>query len=897
MLDFDQHPMFNAEQFRAGNSGPHIAPVLPLRDVVAFPDVAVSLQVGRESSLHALAYAQAQARKRKQLQETAAANDDQTHDREPTKDPKGLIFLLTQKQASVEDPKPDDLHAVGTIAEILQLLKFPDGTYKILVRGLARARVSRLERQDDFFQATVLPHPFEEDEPDPVYIQALTRSLLTHLREYVERNRKLSDEKKKQLKEIFSKAGKMKDPENLANLLAGHLPIGAPESQKLLERPSLRKYLEHLLAWTEGEIDILQMQKRIRKRVKDQLEKTQREYYLNEQMRAIQKELGEDETGRGEMAEMDERIKKIKLSEEANAKARSELKKLRQMSPVSAEAAVVRNYLDWLLAIPWGKRKRVRKDLHAAERILDEDHYGLEKVKERILEYLAVQQRVGKLRGPILCLVGPPGVGKTSLGKSIARATGREFVRMSLGGVRDEAEIRGHRRTYIGSLPGKVIQSMRKATCVNPLFLLDEIDKIGVDFRGDPAAALLEVLDPEQNATFADHYLEVDYDLSNVLFLTTANSLNIPPALVDRMEIIRIGGYTEEEKVEIARRHLLQKSMRAHGLKEGEFTLEDDALRALIRVYTREAGVRSLEREINALARKSVRRLIASAPVVGSEKDEAVADEEAPSQTPETADATADAVKEKAGAKKKAKATAAAKPPETIKVTADDLEDFLGVPKFRRSVLEEGNRIGVVTGLAWTEFGGEILTIEGVMLPGKGKMVVTGNLRDVMKESISAANSYVKARAAEFGIEPPAFDKRDIHVHVPEGATPKDGPSAGVAMAVAIVSVMTGIPPRREVAMTGEITLRGRILPIGGLKEKLLAATRDGAKTVLIPEENARDLAEIPESVKERLDIRPVSTMDEALEVALERMPEPIAWDEAAYAAQLADKTPTTHPH
>ena len=904
MLDFDKTPMFNAEQFRAGDAGPHMMPVLPLRDVVAFPDVAVSLQVGRESSLHALAYAQAQARKRKRQQDAeaaAAANDD--HDREPTKDPKGLIFLLTQKQASVEDPKPDDLHAVGTIAEILQLLKFPDGTYKILVRGLARARVSRLDRQEDFYQATVLPHPFEEAEPDPVYIQALTRSLLTHLREYVERNRKLSEEKKKQLKEIFSKAGKMKDPENLANLLAGHLPIGAPESQKLLERPSLRKYLEHLLAWTEGEIDILQMQKRIRKRVKDQLEKTQREYYLNEQMRAIQKELGEDETGRGEMAEMDERIKKTNLSEEAKTKARSELKKLRQMSPVSAEAAVVRNYLDWLLAIPWGKRKRVRKDLLAAERILDEDHYGLEKVKERILEYLAVQQRVGKLRGPILCLVGPPGVGKTSLGKSIARATGREFVRMSLGGVRDEAEIRGHRRTYIGSLPGKVIQSMRKATCTNPLFLLDEIDKIGVDFRGDPAAALLEVLDPEQNATFADHYLEVDYDLSNVLFLTTANSLNIPPALVDRMEIIRIGGYTEEEKVEIARRHLLQKSIRAHGLKDGEFTLEDDALRALIRVYTREAGVRSLEREINALARKSVRRLIASAPAVGEEKGE-TASEEASEQTPEQAEtpkapkpAAAKASAKAKKAKDEIEATSDTQPQKTIRVTADDLEDFLGVPKFRRSVLEEGNRIGVVTGLAWTEFGGEILTIEGVMLPGKGKMVVTGNLRDVMKESISAANSYVKSRAAEFGIEPPAFDKRDIHVHVPEGATPKDGPSAGVAMAVAIVSVMTGIPPRREVAMTGEITLRGRILPIGGLKEKLLAATRDGAKTVLIPEENARDLAEIPESVKERLDIRPVGAMDEALEVALERMPEPIVWDEAAYAAQLADKESTTHPH
>jgi ATP-dependent Lon protease len=585
----------------------------------------------------------------------------------------------------------------------------------------------------------------------------------------------------------------------------------------------------------EGEISVLQVEKRIRTRVKRQMEKTQREYYLNEQMKAIQKELG-DEDGKDEMSELEERIKRTKLSKEARDKATAELKKLRQMSPMSAEATVVRNYLDWLLSIPWSKKSKIKKDVALAQEILDADHFGLEKVKERIVEYLAVQQRANKLTGPILCLVGPPGVGKTSLGKSIAKATGREFVRMSLGGVRDEAEIRGHRRTYIGSMPGKVIQSMRKAKTSNPLFLLDEIDKMGMDFRGDPSSALLEVLDPEQNSSFNDHYLEVDYDLSNVMFITTANTLNIPPALMDRMEIIRIAGYTEDEKVEIAKRHLIGAAASKHGLAEKEWSIDDAALLELIRRYTREAGVRNLEREISTLARKAVKEILTS--------------------------------------KKK-----------KITVTVDNLSDFLGVPKFRYGEVEASDQVGLVTGLAWTEVGGELLTIEGVMMPGKGRMTVTGNLKDVMKESISAAASYVRSRAVDFGIEPPMFDKRDIHVHVPEGATPKDGPSAGVAMATAIISTMTGIPVRREVAMTGEITLRGRVLPIGGLKEKLLAALRGGIKKVLIPDENAKDLAEIPDSVKNGLEIVPVSRMEEVLGHALLRAPQPIVWEEDAKAA------------
>ncbi|MBV8850759.1 MAG: endopeptidase La, partial [Methylobacteriaceae bacterium] len=608
--------------------------------------------------------------------------------------------------------------------------------------------------------------------------------------------------------------------------------------------------LERVYAFMEGEIGVLQVEKRIRSRVKRQMEKTQREYYLNEQMKAIQKELG-DEDGRDELAEIEDKIKRTKLSKEAREKAQHELKKLRQMSPMSAEATVVRNYLDWLLSIPWNKKSKVKKDLNHAQEILDADHYGLEKVKERIVEYLAVQQRANKLTGPILCLVGPPGVGKTSLGKSIAKAIGREFVRVSLGGVRDEAEIRGHRRTYIGSMPGKIIQSMRKAKTSNPLFLLDEIDKMGMDFRGDPSSALLEVLDPEQNASFNDHYLEVDYDLSNVMFVTTANTLNIPPALMDRMEIIRIAGYTEDEKVEIARSHLIPNAVKKHGLTDKEWAIEDGALLTIIRRYTREAGVRNLERELSNLARKAVKELLLA---------------------------------------KKSK--------QKVVVTEANLSDYLGVPKFRYGEAESEDQVGVVTGLAWTEVGGELLTIEGVMMPGKGKMTVTGNLKDVMKESISAAASYVRSRAIDFGIEPPLFDRRDIHVHVPEGATPKDGPSAGTAMATAIVSVLTGIPVRRDIAMTGEITLRGRVLPIGGLKEKLLAALRGGLKKVLIPEENAKDLVDIPASVKNQLEIVPVSRMGEVLQHALVRQPEPIKWEEdtsavVAPAAALAPSEET----
>jgi ATP-dependent Lon protease len=601
----------------------------------------------------------------------------------------------------------------------------------------------------------------------------------------------------------------------------------------LLEVTTISERLERVFTLMESEISVLQVEKKIRSRVKRQMEKTQREYYLNEQMKAIQKELGDSEEGRDDLAEIEQKIEKTKLSKEAREKALGELKKLRQMSPMSAEATVVRNYLDWLLSIPWGVKNKIKRDLDEAQVILDQDHYGLEKVKDRIVEYLAVQNRTNMLKGPILCLVGPPGVGKTSLGKSMARATGREFVRMSLGGVRDEAEIRGHRRTYIGSMPGKVIQSMRKAKKINPLFLLDEIDKMGADFRGDPASALLEVLDPEQNHTFNDHYLEVDYDLSNVMFVTTANTLNIPPALMDRMEIIRIAGYTEDEKIEIARRHLIPAQTKAHGLASDEWSLDDDALKEIIRRYTREAGVRNLEREIAKMSRKSVKELLTT--------------------------------------KKK-----------SIHATLKNLEDYLGVQKFRYGEAELEDQVGVVTGLAWTEVGGELLTVEGVMMPGKGTMTVTGNLRDVMKESIQAANAYVRSRAVEFGIKPPLFEKRDIHVHVPEGATPKDGPSAGVAMVTAIVSMMTGIPVKRDVAMTGEITLRGRVLPIGGLKEKLLAALRAGIKTVIIPDENAKDLTEIPDELKNALDIRTVSRMDEVVKIAFVKAPQPIVWEEEA---------------
>jgi ATP-dependent Lon protease len=772
-------------------------PVLPLRDIVVFPHMIVPLFVGREKSIRAL--------------EEVMAADKQ-------------ILLATQVNASDDDPSPSDIYEIGTLATVLQLLKLPDNTVKVLVEGGTRARISDYTDRSDLFEAHAVA--LEEEEGDTVEVEALSRSVISEFENYVKLNKKVSPE-------VLGAVGQIEEYSKLADTIASHLAVKIPEKQDILGITSVSERLERVLGLMESEISVLQVEKRIRSRVKRQMEKTQREYYLNEQMKAIQKELGDGEEGRDEVAELEERIAKTKLSKEAREKATAEMRKLKQMSPMSAEATVVRNYLDWLLGIPWGKKGKVKHDLKHAQSVLDSDHYGLEKVKERIVEYLAVQKRANKLKGPILCLVGPPGVGKTSLGKSIAKSTGREFVRMSLGGVRDEAEIRGHRRTYIGSMPGKVIQSMKKAKKSNPLFLLDEIDKMGMDFRGDPSSALLEVLDPEQNASFMDHYLEVEYDLSDVMFVTTANTLNIPAPLMDRMEIIRIAGYTEDEKVEIAHRHLLPKAVKDHGLREGEFEVEDAALRLVIRRYTREAGVRNLERELATLARKAVKEILMS------EKS-------------------------------------------TITVDEACVEEFLGVPRYRYGEAELEDQVGVVTGLAWTEVGGELLTIEGAMMPGKGKMTVTGNLRDVMKESISAAASYVRSRSVDFGIEPPLFDKRDIHVHVPEGATPKDGPSAGIAMATAVISVMTGIPVRRHVAMTGEITLRGRILPIGGLKEKLLAALRGGITTVLIPEDNAKDLAEIPDNVKNGLEIIPVSRMEDVLKTALERTPEPIEWDEAA---------------
>jgi ATP-dependent Lon protease len=783
-------------------AGPELYPVLPLRDIVVFPYMIVPLFVGREKSINAL--------------EEVMRTDKQ-------------ILLAAQRNASDDDPATDAIFTVGTLASVLQLLKLPDGTVKVLVEGSTRARIKRYTSNANYFEAEV--ERVKEEAGSQEEIEALARSAVTQFESYVKLNKKISPE-------VLGSVSQIEDYSRLADTIASHLAIKIGEKQEVLEITTISERLERVYALMESEISVLQVEKKIRSRVKRQMEKTQREYYLNEQMKAIQKELGDGEE-RDDIAEIEEKIENLKLSKEAKEKAQAELKKLRQMSPMSAEATVVRNYLDWLLSIPWGKAGKIRKDLNEAEQVLEEEHYGLEKVKERIVEYLAVQQRTNKLKGPILCLVGPPGVGKTSLGKSIARATGREFVRMSLGGVRDEAEIRGHRRTYIGSMPGKVIQSMRKAKKTNPLFLLDEVDKMGQDFRGDPAAALLEVLDPEQNHTFNDHYLEVDYDLSSVMFVTTANTLNIPPPLMDRMEIIRIAGYTENEKVEIAKRHLIPQALQAHGLEPHEWSLDDAALHEIIRRYTREAGVRSLEREISKLARKSVKELLT-------------------------------------------------KNSGSVKITVANLQDYLGVPKFRYGEMEREDQVGVVTGLAWTEVGGELLTIEGVMMPGRGKMTVTGNLRDVMKESIQAANAYVKSRAVDFGIAPPLFEKKDIHVHVPEGATPKDGPSAGVAMVTAIVSIMTGIPVRKDVAMTGEITLRGRVLPIGGLKEKLLAALRGGLKTVIIPDENAKDLAEIPDDVKDGLDIRPVSRLDEVLKLALVRVPQPIVWSETQSASAPA---------
>ena len=768
-------------------------PVLPLRDIVVFPHMIAPLFVGRERSIRALEEAMARGRR---------------------------ILLVAQKNPADDNPQPDDIYRVGTIAQVMQLLKLPDGTVKVLVEGGQRARIAEYVRTDEFFEAEVAP--IEETMGDARETEALARTVVDQFKTYVKLNKKVPQEA------IESVVG-IEDHGKLADTVAAHLAVKLPEKQEILEIADITERLQKVFTVMEGEISVMQVEKRIRNRVKKQMEKTQREYYLNEQMKAIQKELGGE--GEDELAELEERIKKTKLSKEAREKAEAELKKLRQMSPMSAEATVVRNYLEWLLSLPWGKCSRVKKDLDYAQEVLDADHYGLNKVKERIIEYLAVQQRANKLRGPILCLVGPPGVGKTSLARSIAKATGRKFVRMSLGGVRDEAEIRGHRRTYIGSMPGKIIQSMKKAGTCNPLFLLDEIDKMGMDYRGDPAAALLEVLDPEQNSTFMDHYLEVEYDLSNVMFVTTANTLNIPPPLLDRMEIIRIAGYTEDEKMEIVKRHLLPKALKSHGLKKGEFSISDEALLAVIRLYTREAGVRNLEREINKLARKAVKELVTS--------------------------------------KKK-----------SVRITRRNLEKFLGVPRFRYGEIEEEDQVGVVTGLAWTEAGGELLTIEAVDMYGRGKMTVTGNLRDVMKESIAAASSYVRSRAPQFGIKPTVFEKKDIHVHVPEGATPKDGPSAGIAMVTAIVSVLTGIPVRRDVAMTGEITLRGRVLPIGGLKEKLLAAVRGGIRTVLIPEDNVKDLAEIPDNVKSRLEIVPVKHVDQVIERALVKKPEPIEWSE-----------------
>ena len=775
-------------------------PVLPLRDIVVFPHMIVPLFVGREKSVAAL--------------ETVMKDDKQ-------------ILLVAQKNASQDDPTPKDIHSVGVVGSVLQLLKLPDGTVKVLVEGGARARLVEFRDNPAFFEAHA--EKMEEDEGDPGELEALSRSVASQFEQYVKLNKKVPPE-------VLVSVNQIEEPGKLADTIASHLSIKLEEKQELLEIGSVGGRLERVISLMEGEIGVLQVEKRIRSRVKRQMEKTQREYYLNEQMKAIQKELGEGEDGRDEAAEFEARIKDTKLTKEAREKALAEVKKLRSMSPMSAEATVVRNYLDWILSIPWKKRTRIKKDIKNAEKILNDDHYGLEKVKERILEYLAVQQRARKMKGPILCLVGPPGVGKTSLGKSVARATGRNFVRFSLGGVRDEAEIRGHRRTYIGSLPGKIIQSMKKAKSSNPLFLLDEVDKMGADFRGDPASALLEVLDPEQNNSFNDHYLEVDYDLSDVMFITTANTLRMAPALLDRMETIRIPGYTEHEKIQIAKRHLIPKQAKAHALKKGEWSISDEALTDLIRYYTREAGVRNLERELANLARKATREIVAE----GREK---------------------------------------------VRVTRRNLKKFAGIRKYRYGEAENEDMVGVTTGLAWTEVGGELLSIESVTLPGKGRVISTGKLGDVMRESVQAAESYVKSRAVEFGIRPTILSKRDIHVHVPEGATPKDGPSAGVAMVTSIVSVLTGVPVRKSIAMTGEITLRGRVLPIGGLKEKMLAALRGGLTTVLIPQENEKDLDDIPDNVKKDITIVSVDSVDDILKHALVKPLVPIEWtdeDEAA---------------
>ncbi|SPF76662.1 Lon protease [Aliiroseovarius pelagivivens] len=775
-------------------------PVLPLRDIVVFPHMIVPLFVGREKSVRAL--------------EEVMADDKQ-------------ILLSSQIDPSVDEPDVDGIYQVGVLANVLQLLKLPDGTVKVLVEGQSRVRITDYVDNADYFEA--FAEVIDERPGDPNEIEALLRSVGEEFERYGKIKKNIPEE-------ALAAVSETRAPDKLADLVAGHLGVEVEQKQELLETFVVSERLEKVYGLMQGEMSVLKVEKKIKTRVKSQMERTQREYYLNEQMKAIQKELGDGEEGQNELAELEEKIEEIKLSKEAREKADAELKKLKNMSPMSAEATVVRNYLDWMLGLPWGKKSRVKKDLNNAQKVLDADHYGLEKVKERIVEYLAVQQRSKKLKGPIMCLVGPPGVGKTSLGKSVAKATGREFIRISLGGVRDESEIRGHRRTYIGSMPGKIIQALKKAKTTNPLILLDEIDKMGQDFRGDPASAMLEVLDPEQNSTFVDHYLEVEYDLSNVMFLTTANSYNMPGPLLDRMEIITLAGYTEDEKREIASRHLLPQTIQDHGLKKGEFAVPESTLTDIIRYYTREAGVRNLKRELAKLARKAVTKLV----------------------------------------KKEA---------EAVEITPELLDDYLGVRKHRFGLAEEADQVGVVTGLAWTSVGGDLLSIEALRLPGKGRMKTTGKLGDVMKESIDAASSYVRSIAPEIGVKPPQFEKWDIHVHVPEGATPKDGPSAGLAMVTSIVSVLTGIPVKKDIAMTGEVTLRGNALAIGGLKEKLLAALRGGVKTVLIPAENEKDLREIPDNVKEGLTIIPVSHVSEVLEHALVRKPEAVEWDEAAEEA------------
>lgn len=793
-------------------------PVLPLRDIVVFPHMIVPLFVGREKSVRAL--------------EEVMQDDKQ-------------ILLSSQIDPTVDDPATDGIYRVGVLANVLQLLKLPDGTVKVLVEGKTRVKITEFVENASFFEAKAAP--LTETPGDAAAVEAMLRAVADEFERYAKIKKNIPEE-------ALSAVQETREPARLADLVSGHLGVEVAQKQALLETLDVSERLEKVYGHMQGEMSVLQVEKKIKSRVKTQMEKTQREYYLNEQMKAIQRELGDGEEGQNEIAELEARIAATKLSKEAREKADAEVKKLKSMSPMSAEATVVRNYLDWLLGVPWGVKSRVKKDLGAAQKVLDADHHGLEKVKERIVEYLAVQARSTKLKGPILCLVGPPGVGKTSLGRSVAKATGREFIRISLGGVRDESEIRGHRRTYIGSMPGKIIQSLKKAKTNNPLILLDEIDKMGQDFRGDPASALLEVLDPEQNSTFVDHYLEVEYDLSNVMFITTANSYNMPGPLMDRMEIIPLAGYTEDEKREIARQHLLPKQIAANGLKKTEFSVDDAALTHVIRYYTREAGVRNLEREIAKLARKAVTEIL----------------------------------------KGKAK---------SVPVDVPKVEEYLGVQRHRYGLAELEDQVGVVTGLAWTSVGGDLLHIEALKLPGKGRMKTTGKLGDVMKESIDAAASYVRSISPQIGVKPPKFETMDIHVHVPDGATPKDGPSAGLAMVTSIVSVLTGIPVRRDIAMTGEVSLRGNAMPIGGLKEKLLAALRGGIKTVLIPQENEKDLAEIPDNVKQGLKIIPVSHVREVLAAALVRQPEPIEWDEAAEeaaaaarrAADVNPQVPTAH--